>query len=54
MKPPLAIVVAHAPEEAAVVVAAVEAVGARAAVFVGDPTTPDARAALEELLTELA
>ena len=54
MTPPLAVVVADTPEEAAAVVAAVEAVGARAAVFVGDPTTPAARTTLQELLTELA
>jgi hypothetical protein len=52
--PPLAIVVADSPDAAAAVVAAVESAGARAAVFVGDLATPTARAALEELVSELA
>ena len=54
MRSPLAIVVADSPEEAAAVAAAVEAAGARAAIFVGDPSTPAARAALDELLAELS
>jgi hypothetical protein len=52
--PPLAIVVAASPEEAAAVVAAAESAGARTAVFVGDPSTPSGRSALDELITELA
>ena len=54
MSRPLAIVVASSPEEAATIVAAVESAGARAAVLVGDPSTPESRATLDELLTELA
>jgi hypothetical protein len=54
VRPPLAIVVADDPESAAVVVAAVESAGARAAVFVGSPSTPESRSALQELIAELA
>jgi hypothetical protein len=54
VRSPLAIVVADSPEEAAAVAAAVESAGAHAAVFVGDPTTSSGRAAIDELLTELA
>jgi hypothetical protein len=50
---PLAVVVGHDPEAAAAVARAAEAAGGRAAVFVGDPSKPDDRTALLELITEL-
>ena len=50
---PLAVVVGHDPEAVAVIAHAAEAAGGRVAVFVGDPSTADDRAALLELITEL-
>jgi hypothetical protein len=50
---PLAVVIGHDPEAVASVARAAEAAGGRAAVFVGNPSTPADRAALLELITEL-
>jgi hypothetical protein len=50
---PLAVVVGRDPAAVAAVARAAEAAGGRAAVFVGDPSTPFDRAALLDLITEL-
>jgi hypothetical protein len=50
---PLAVVVGRDPAAGAEVARAAEAAGARAAVFVGDPSTTADRAALLDLITEL-
>jgi len=50
---PLAVVVGHDPEAVAAIAGAAESAGGRAAVFVGDPSKPEDRAALLELITEL-
>jgi hypothetical protein len=50
---PLAVVIGQDPEVVASVARAAEAAGGRAAVFVGDPSSPVDRAALLDLITEL-
>ena len=50
---PLAVVIGHDPEAVAAIARAAEVAGGRAAVFVGDPSTPVDRAALLDLITEL-
>jgi hypothetical protein len=53
-RPPLAVVVGRDPDAVAAVAQAATNAGARAAVFVGDPTDATDRAALLELIDELA
>jgi len=50
---PLAVVIGQDPEAVAAIASAAESAGGRAAVFVGDPSKPDERSALLELITEL-
>jgi hypothetical protein len=51
---PLAVVIGRDPDAAAAVAHAAIEAGARATVFVGDPADPTDRAALIELIGELA
>jgi hypothetical protein len=53
-RPPLAVVVGRDPDVMAAVARAATNAGARAAVFVGDPADATDRAALVELIEELA
>jgi hypothetical protein len=53
-RPPLAVVVGRDPDVVAAVARAATNAGARAAVFVGDPADGGDRAALLELIEELA
>ena len=50
---PLAVVIGADPDAVATIASAAESAGGRAAVFVGDPSKAEDRAALLELITEL-
>jgi hypothetical protein len=51
---PLAVIVGRDPDATAAVARAAESAGGRAVVFVGDPSSESDRAAILEMITELA